>query len=63
VIIRDGTPRVSKDEFETQTAKLYAKVGKIVVLGEHLCCEAWNDLIDQPWRIASIGRRAWAHEF
>jgi hypothetical protein len=28
-----------------------------------LCCEAWNDLIDQPWRIASIGRREWAHEF
>jgi hypothetical protein len=24
-----------------------------------LCCEAWNRLIDQPWRIA-IGRRKWA---
>ena len=21
------------------------------------CCAAWNDLIDQPWRIRSIGRR------
>ena len=24
------------------------------------CCAAWNDLIDQPWRIRSIGRRSWA---
>ena len=21
------------------------------------CCEAWNKLIDQPWKIMSIGRR------
>jgi transposase len=28
-----------------------------------LCCEAWNKLIDQPWKIMSIGRRKWAHEF
>ena len=27
------------------------------------CCAAWNDLIDQPWRIRSIGRRAWAQGF
>lgn len=27
------------------------------------CCEAWNKLIDQPWRIMSIGLRQWAHEF
>ena len=26
------------------------------------CCEAWNRLIDQPWKIISIGRRQWAHE-
>ena len=25
------------------------------------CCEAWNKLADQPWRIMTIGRRAWAH--
>ena len=25
------------------------------------CCEAWNKLIDQPWRITSIGVRDWAH--
>ena len=24
------------------------------------CCEAWNKLIDQPWRIMTIGRRQWA---
>lgn len=23
------------------------------------CCEAWNKLIDQPWRIMSIGLRQW----
>jgi transposase len=27
------------------------------------CCDAWNTLIDQPWRIMSIGLRAWAHAF
>ena len=27
------------------------------------CCEAWNELMDQPWRIRSIGRREWAHGF
>jgi transposase len=25
-------------------------------------CDAWNKLIDQPWRIMSIGLRQWAHE-
>jgi transposase len=28
-----------------------------------LCCEAWNKLIDQPWKIMSIGHRKWAHGF
>jgi transposase len=27
------------------------------------CCDAWNELMDQPWRIRSIGRRTWANEF
>ena len=27
------------------------------------CCEAWNKLIDQPWRIMSLGLRDWAHRF
>ena len=27
------------------------------------CCEAWNKLIEQPWRIMSIGMRDWAHRF
>ena len=26
-----------------------------------LCCEAWNRLRDQPWRVMSIGLRDWAH--
>jgi transposase len=25
------------------------------------CCDAWNKLTDQPWRIISIGTRKWAH--
>ena len=25
------------------------------------CCDAWNKLMDQPWRIMSIGLREWAH--
>ena len=28
-----------------------------------LCCEAWNKLIDRPWKIMSIGGRKWAHGF
>jgi transposase len=27
------------------------------------CCEAWNKLTDQPWRIMSIGLRDGAHRF
>lgn len=27
------------------------------------CCDAWNRLVDQPWRIMSIGLREWAHRF
>jgi transposase len=27
------------------------------------CCDAWNRLVDQPWRIMSIGLRDWAHGF
>ena len=27
------------------------------------CCAAWNDLVDQPWRIRSIGSRDWAERF
>ena len=25
-------------------------------------CEAWNCVINQPWRIMSIGLRQWAHK-
>ena len=27
------------------------------------CCFAWNRLIDQPWKIMSIGMRDWAYGF
>jgi transposase len=27
------------------------------------CCEAWNKLVDQPWKIMSIAMRDWAHGF
>jgi transposase len=27
------------------------------------CCEAWSKLIDQPWRIMSIGLRDWSDAF
>ena len=27
------------------------------------CCESWNKLIAQPWRIMSLGMRQWAHGF
>jgi transposase len=25
------------------------------------CCAAWSRLVDQPWRIMSIGLRDWTH--
>jgi hypothetical protein len=28
-----------------------------------LCCWAWNQISDQPWKIMSIGLRTWAHGF
>ena len=28
-----------------------------------ISAEAWNKLIDQPWKIMSIGLRRWAHGF
>ena len=28
-----------------------------------LCCQAWNNLIEQPWKIMEIGMRDWANEF
>jgi transposase len=27
------------------------------------CCYAWNRLVEQPWRIMSIGLRDWANRF
>ncbi len=27
------------------------------------CCDAWNNLVDQPWTIMSIGMRDWAHRY
>lgn len=27
------------------------------------CCDAWNKLVEQPWKIMSIGLRSWAQEF
>ncbi len=27
------------------------------------CCFAWNKLVDQPWKIMSLGLRQWAHGF
>lgn len=28
-----------------------------------LCCDAWNRLIERPWKIISIGTRNWANGF
>ena len=27
------------------------------------CCDAWNKLVEQPWKIMSLGLRDWAHAF
>ena len=25
------------------------------------CCDAWNKLVEQPWRVMTVGRRQWAN--
>jgi len=37
--------------------RVFANYDQIVAL----CCDAWNKLVDQPWRIMSIGSREWAN--
>ncbi len=39
--------------------RIFSSYDEIVAIS----AEAWNKLIDQPWRIISIGRRKWAHGF
>ena len=41
--------------------RLYQRALRLTHAGG--CCEVWNNLVDQPWRIMSIGMRDWAHEF
>ena len=41
---------------------------QILKTSSRLCCQAWNNLIDQPWKINSwsgsvLGMRKWAHGF
>ncbi|MBL6931608.1 MAG: IS630 family transposase [Rhodospirillales bacterium] len=38
------------------SSRIFKSYDEIVAL----CCEAWNKLIDQPWKIMSIGQRKWA---
>ena len=56
----------------TRSKRLAVHAGKLALkprvqdryddLVDH-CCAAWNRLVDQPWRIMSIGLRQWAHGF
>ena len=41
------------------SSRIFATYDDIVAC----CCEAWNKLISQPWRIMTIGLRQWANEF
>ena len=36
--------------------RVFASYDEIV----HHCCDAWNRLAEQPWRVMSIGLRQWA---
>lgn len=37
--------------------RVFASYDDIVALS----CDAWNKLIDRPWKIMTIGMRDWAH--
>ena len=52
-----GLARRSKDNWLSN--RIFKSYDDLV---DH-CCEAWNKLVDQPWRIMSLGLRQWAHEF
>ena len=41
-------------------------LNRILASGKDLvghCCEAWNKLVDQPWRVMSLRLRDRAHGF
>jgi hypothetical protein len=42
-----------------QSNRIFSSYDVIVTI----CCEARNKLIDQPWKIMSIGLREWALRF
>ena len=47
---------------KNKITRRWAKRGSYDDLVDH-CCAAWNKLVDQPWRIISIGLRQWTHGF
>ena len=49
-------PEVDIEELETKIKA--GSYDEIVAL----CCDAWNNLIDRPWKIMPIGMRDWAHQ-
>ena len=46
-------------QLRTLSNRIFASYENIL---DH-CCAAWNRLMDQPWRIMSLGLRDWAHGF
>jgi hypothetical protein len=60
-------PTSALDRLSRYEHMLWRQARQIVFTLESLrrrvdhCCEAWNKLVDQPWRIMSIGLRHWAH--
>ena len=60
--VRDGTAVDAAGKIHSDLARGFIRAETVAYddIVAH-CCEAWNELMDQPWKIRSIGRRAWAH--
>jgi len=55
--MNDHSPKRTESVTESLSNSIFKSHDDIV---DH-CCEAWNKLEDQPWRIMTIGHRKWAH--
>jgi transposase len=66
VLLPPKSPELNPTENTWQFMRDNWLSNRVFTSGEDIvdhCCDAWNKLVAQPWRIMSIGLRDWAHEF
>jgi hypothetical protein len=66
VLLPPKSPELNPTENVWQFMRDNWLSNRVFATGEDIvdhCCQAWNKLVAQPWRIMSIGLRHWAHGF